>query len=93
MAKYIVEFTSGSQEQHTVEGSDMASALADAIRWNLENMLVERDEENYQGWSKIEASIGPATCDECFAPLEDDSTIDTEFCKECVAFQAMEMEA
>lgn len=79
MPRYIIENTSGDQRQMDYEASDEAEAIRHYISHHspLGSLLQERTEDNYKGWKKIEISIGPATCDECFTPSDENP------CRDC----------
>jgi hypothetical protein len=80
MPRFIIETTSGDQRQHEYEARDEAEALRHFIshQFPIPELLAERDEDNYKGWKKIEISIGPGVCDECFEPSPN-----TKICTDC----------
>ncbi len=92
MPRYVIEMTSENftcPQQFDYEAVDEVEALRHFISHHspIARLLTEREGEQYKGWKKIELSIGPAVCDECFEPSPD-----TAVCAECQADARMEEE-
>ena len=91
MPKYIIELTSANPvcpEQIEYEARDEAEAIRHYLAHyssSINAMLVPQDGPQYEGWQKIELSIGPhpapfGECEDCEFPLD---SLDYPRCEDC----------
>jgi len=86
MPRFVIEPTSGNyQRQLEVEAADEVSALEHYFshQFPVRELLTDHTLESHKGWKKIEVSIGPGVCDECFEPSPE-----TERCTDCAEERA-----